>query len=169
MSKEEPEKEMTVGRVVFGLSNPQTSWGFIGTHTSLPENFFGKSLIESIEKSEKTPPDPTTTERSSTHDQEKEERWKDDIEYYSKALDRVNCHCNELFPDLPQGIDSPSYYQMGGGELIDYLRDQGILEPWALGNAQKYLLRYKLKGSPLTDLQKAIKCIQILIEEVKDE
>ena len=71
--------------------------------------------------------------------------------------------------DLPPEVDSPSYYSMGGRELIDYMRDQGILEAWALGNAQKYLLRYKLKGSPVTDLQKAIKCIQILIEEVEDE
>lgn len=54
----------------------------------------------------------------------------------------------------PKGVNHPQHYNMGKFEVID------VLEDWKLnfniGNAVKYLSRYKHKTAPITDLEKAI-------------
>ena len=44
---------------------------------------------------------------------------------------------------------------MGTIEVIDYMDSLGLSEDFCIGNAIKYLSRYKHKGKPLQDLQKA--------------
>lgn len=50
-------------------------------------------------------------------------------------------------------INHPPHYHAGKIETID------VIEAWdlgfCLGNVVKYILRHRLKGDPLTDLQKA--------------
>ena len=84
---------MTIGKVVFGPLRPNTSWGFIGTHTGLPENFFNEISSKPIKKSSKTQPDPTTIEKFSAHDQEieKARSWYKlrDSKAYQDAFNRA--------------------------------------------------------------------------------
>ena len=205
MSDEEREKEMTVGRVVFGSSKPKTFWGITDTHMALPENFYNENFKKPIKKSKEPRPDPTTTERSSTNGQERGEKTyakmahlghysrifgdmepTDDVvipcttdqqnqEVLQKIAENIKNIPEETMDawkkqwDLPPEIDSPSYYKVGTREAIDYMRDQGILTEYAIGNVMKYIMRFRHKGSPVEDLNKAIRYIQILIEEVNNE
>ncbi len=54
---------------------------------------------------------------------------------------------------LPDSVDHPPHYTIGGIEVID------VIEAWALGfhrgNAVKYIARAGRKGDELEDLRKA--------------
>lgn len=52
-------------------------------------------------------------------------------------------------------VNSPSHYNIGNIETIDYLESLNIAEDFCCGNAIKYLSRYKHKNSPLEDVKKA--------------
>lgn len=52
-------------------------------------------------------------------------------------------------------VDSPSHYNQGKIEIIDFLEDQEHL-PFHLKNAIKYICRSPFKGKPVEDLEKAI-------------
>lgn len=52
-------------------------------------------------------------------------------------------------------VNSPSHYNVGNIETIDYLESLNIAEDFCCGNAIKYLSRYKHKGTPLEDAKKA--------------
>jgi len=51
-------------------------------------------------------------------------------------------------------IESPSHYNQGKIEVIDFLEDQAHLN-FHLGNVIKYVTRADHKGFPLEDLKKA--------------
>lgn len=51
-------------------------------------------------------------------------------------------------------IHSPSHYNSGSIETIDYIEDQGL--GFHLGNAVKYISRAKHKGKEAEDIEKAI-------------
>ena len=169
MSKEEHEKDWQLSKAELDSLRQKISWGFTSTHTDLPENFYGENLATHTRKSNKTPPDPTTTERSSTRTQER--GGPTDAEDCGGEYYRVEDKIAQDWYDfeLPEEIGSPSYYTVGTREAIDYMRDQGILTEYAIGNVIKYIMRFRHKGTPIDDLNKAIRYIQILIEEVEDE
>ena len=69
-------------------------------------------------------------------------------------------------------VESPSHYNNGSIECIDYLKDNmpfdnyiGYLE----GNMKKYLHRWRYKKKPLEDLKKAQWYLNRLIKELSDE
>ena len=64
---------------------------------------------------------------------------------------------------LGEAVNHPSHYNQGNIEVIDYIEDIGIGEDFCAGNAIKYLSRYKYKGKPLEDLEKAKWYIERLI------
>lgn len=51
-------------------------------------------------------------------------------------------------------IKGPTYYQRGGIQVWDFIRDQGL--NFHLGNAIKYICRAGYKDSAIQDLDKAI-------------
>ena len=68
-------------------------------------------------------------------------------------------------------VNSPAHYKYGKKETIDVIRDcmtgdeyHGYLK----GNVLKYVSRYKFKGEPLQDLEKAQWYLNRLVKEVKD-
>ena len=70
-------------------------------------------------------------------------------------------------------VSHPKHYNSGNIETIDYINDLGIAEEFCIGNAIKYISRYKHKGSPIQDLKKAkwylTYVIDILSEEINDK
>jgi hypothetical protein len=72
---------------------------------------------------------------------------------------------------LGYSVESPSHYNNGKVECIDYLKDNmpfdnylGYLE----GNTKKYLHRWRYKKKPLEDLKKAQWYLNRLIQELDD-
>ena len=65
-------------------------------------------------------------------------------------------------------VDHPNHYNKGKIETIEYLKDMGIAEDFCIGNAIKYISRYKHKEKPVEDLKKARwyldYCIKLLEE-----
>lgn len=68
-----------------------------------------------------------------------------------------------------ESIDHPSHYNTGGFlETIEVLRDWGIAEDFCVGNAIKYISRYKHKGNPVEDLKKARWYLDYLIKMLEN-
>lgn len=58
-------------------------------------------------------------------------------------------------PEPPKEmVNSPAHYNSGKIEVIDYIEDQNL--GFNLGNCIKYISRSSHKGSPITDLKKAL-------------
>jgi hypothetical protein len=73
--------------------------------------------------------------------------------------------------DKGDSVESPSHYNSGAIECIEYLKDNmpfdnyvGYLE----GNMKKYLHRWRYKKKPLEDLKKAQWYLNRLIKELDD-
>lgn len=64
---------------------------------------------------------------------------------------RTDCPQKNV-PVEPDPVN-PSHYQQGGLEAIDVIEAFGL--GFCVGNALKYILRYRFKGTPLEDLKKA--------------
>lgn len=69
-------------------------------------------------------------------------------------------------------VNKPKHYNHGEIECLDYLKDNmdtqmylGYLE----GNTKKYLHRWRYKGKPLEDLQKAQFYLGRLIQELGED
>ena len=68
-------------------------------------------------------------------------------------------------------VDSPSHYKHGKKETIEVIRDcmtNDEYHGYLKGNVLKYVSRYKFKGEPLEDLQKAHWYLNRLIKEVSN-
>ena len=68
-------------------------------------------------------------------------------------------------------VDSPSHYKHGKKETIEVIRDcmtNDEYHGYLKGNVLKYVSRYKFKGEPLEDLQKANWYLNRLIKEVSN-
>lgn len=98
---------------------------------------------------------------------------EEDIEYdmyYSPAeWEELVKESNTMKGD---SVESPSHYNAGKIECIEYLKDNipfenylGYLE----GNTKKYLHRWRYKKKPLEDLKKAQWYLNRLIKELDDE
>jgi hypothetical protein len=59
-------------------------------------------------------------------------------------------------------VKHPKHYTQGSIEVWDFITDQGM--DYLTGNAVKYLSRYRHKGNPLQDLEKAQAYVAKLIE-----
>ena len=68
-------------------------------------------------------------------------------------------------------VHSPSHYMHGKKETIDVIRDameNDEYHGYLKGNVLKYVSRYKFKGEPLEDLQKAQWYLNRLVKEVSN-
>ncbi len=68
-------------------------------------------------------------------------------------------------------VESPSHYNNGTVECIDYLKDNMPLDNYLgylEGNTKKYLHRWRYKKKPLEDLKKAQWYLNRLIKELED-
>ena len=61
----------------------------------------------------------------------------------------------------------PEHYNSGKIEVIDFIESLGIDEDFCIGNAIKYISRYKHKGDPVGDLKKAKWYIEYLINKLE--
>lgn len=66
-----------------------------------------------------------------------------------------------------EAVDHPKHYNMGSLEVIEVLKDWGMLNDFCLGNAIKYIARARHKGKFTEDLKKAIWYLQYAIGEGK--
>ena len=68
-------------------------------------------------------------------------------------------------------VHSPDHYKHGKKETIEVIRDcmtSDEYHGYLKGNVLKYVSRYKFKGEPLEDLQKANWYLNRLIKEVSN-
>lgn len=75
---------------------------------------------------------------------------------------------DEMFTIVNDAVKRPSHYMLEDGtEVKNHIRsilgDEGF-KSWAIGNAIKYVSRYKDKGKPIQDLKKAQENIQMVID-----
>lgn len=78
----------------------------------------------------------------------------------------------EMF-DMENAVKQPSHYMLEDGtEVKNHIRsilgDEGF-KSWAIGNAIKYVSRYKDKGKPTQDLKKAQENIQMVIDVLGEQ
>ena len=71
--------------------------------------------------------------------------------------------------EITNSVNHPSHYNQGDIECIDAIKAAvtGLppYESFVIGNAIKYIWRYKYKNNPAEDLNKAIWYIEKAIEE----
>ena len=89
---------------------------------------------------------------------------------YTKKMDHGNdiTFENEIKYD---NVNAPAHYLHGKKETIDVIRDcmeSDEYHGYLKGNVLKYVSRYKFKGEPLEDLQKANWYLNRLIKEVSN-
>ena len=65
-------------------------------------------------------------------------------------------------------VDHPDHYNTGKIEVIDYIKDLGLAEDFCIGNAIKYISRYKHKDNPSEDLKKAIWYLNYLLKTLEE-
>jgi len=70
---------------------------------------------------------------------------------------------------MSNSVDHPKHYNSGKIETIEYLKDMGIAEDFCIGNAIKYISRYKHKGRPEEDLEKAVWYLNYVIKLLKSK
>jgi len=66
-------------------------------------------------------------------------------------------------------VNHPEHYNSGNIEVIDFIKSLDMHEDFCVGNAIKYLSRYKYKGNPIEDLKKAKWYIDYLIRQLEKE
>ena len=74
----------------------------------------------------------------------------------------VNSNTSEIVKE----VNHPEHYTQGEIECIDYIEDKDM--NYRIGNAIKYLTRYRDKGTPVKDLEKAIWYINREIDKIKE-
>ena len=72
---------------------------------------------------------------------------------------------------MTDNVNSPAHYLKGKKETIEVIQD-GMTDDeyhgYLKGNVLKYVSRYKFKGEPLQDLEKAQWYLNRLVKEVKN-
>lgn len=72
---------------------------------------------------------------------------------------------------MPDNVNSPSHYTVGGIETLDFIKAKltpEMFEGYCIGNVIKYVSRYRYKGG-VEDLKKARWYLTELIAEETDE
>lgn len=106
--------------------------------------------------------DPVDDERiqSATSIKEISEQTKKQVDNTAQeSADKIKLSqaVDEMMEMVPDNINHPAHYTTGSIEVIDYLQDKmpdKMFEGFCVGNALKYLSRYKHKGG-VEDLKKA--------------
>lgn len=77
--------------------------------------------------------------------------------------------CGATVPavEVHDEIAKPRHYNSGNIEVWDFIQDQDMC--YLSGNVVKYISRYRHKGTPLKDLQKARAYLDKLIAEVEKD
>lgn len=90
----------------------------------------------------------------------------------AELIEKLNIEENKRLIDetfeVENAVKRPSHYMLEDGtEVKNHIRsilgDDGF-KSWAIGNAIKYVSRYKDKGNPIQDLKKAQENIQMVID-----
>lgn len=84
-----------------------------------------------------------------------------------------NGEAERNFEMTEDAVKRPSHYMLEDGtEVKNHIRsvlgDEGF-KSWAIGNAIKYVSRYKDKGKPIQDLKKAQENIQMVIDVLGEQ
>lgn len=90
--------------------------------------------------------------------------WEDELTLWESMVNAA------VLP--PDPVTEPEHYKAGvpeGVEVIDIIREQGLLFEFSLGNAIKYVLRAKYKGALKQDLRKARQYLDWAIESAPEE
>ena len=66
-------------------------------------------------------------------------------------------------------VNHPDHYNTGKIEVIDFIKDLGMAKDFCIGNAIKYIARYKHKQNPTEDIKKAIWYLEYLVEILESE
>ena len=82
--------------------------------------------------------------------------------YYSVQNKEFTKKEKELLAE--QKVNHPKHYNTGSMETIVFLTELGLTQDFCLGNAIKYLSRYRYKGKPVEDLRKALWYVEYLIK-----
>ena len=90
--------------------------------------------------------------------------------------DDLKCYeCEDCNPTTPKydPVNQPPHYLLSGGvQCIDYMRQvlglQGFID-YCHGNVIKYQHRYKYKGKPVEDMEKAQYYLNKMIEAMKEK
>lgn len=75
-----------------------------------------------------------------------------------------------FFKNVNDEVNSPKHYLQGKRETIEVIQDYMTRDEFVgylKGNILKYVGRFKFKGKPLQDLEKAKWYLEKLIKEVK--
>lgn len=103
------------------------------------------------------------------------------IAFWDGVCNSSDCITNWKGPQVGRGekvvgwdgdkVNSPSHYNQGSIECIDYIRE--VLTPegfisYCQGNVQKYLHRWRDKDEPLQDLEKAHVYLGWMVETYKE-
>lgn len=92
----------------------------------------------------------------------------------SEAIEMLsNVESENSFKITGDAVKRPSHYMLEDGtEVKNHIRsilgDDGF-KSWAIGNAIKYVSRYKDKGNPIQDLKKAQENIQMVIDVLGEQ
>ena len=81
----------------------------------------------------------------------------------------LGAEVNDIIFDRDDNVHSPAHYKYGKKETIEVIRDcmtEDEYHGYLKGNVLKYVARYKFKGEPLEDLQKAQWYLNRLVKEV---
>ncbi len=70
-----------------------------------------------------------------------------------------------LVPVALEAVNHPKHYNQGKIEAIDFIEDQEF--NFSVGNAVKYICRYRWKGTPVQDMEKAIWYLQRELNRMK--
>ena len=95
----------------------------------------------------------------------------------AELIEKLNIEENKRLIDemfeVEDAVKRPSHYMLEDGtEVKNHIRsilgDDGF-KSWAIGNAIKYVSRYKDKGKPIQDLKKAQENIQMVIDVLGEQ
>ena len=95
----------------------------------------------------------------------------------AELIEKLNIEENKRLIDemfeVENAVKRPSHYMLEDGtEVKNHIRsiigDDGF-KSWAIGNAIKYVSRYKDKGKPIQDLKKAQENIQMVIDVLGEQ
>lgn len=68
---------------------------------------------------------------------------------------------------MSEKVNHPKHYNYGQIEVIDIIKDAGILRGFCIGNVLKYVLRAEHKGKEVEDLKKARWYLDYWISELE--
>ena len=78
---------------------------------------------------------------------------------------KMNPTIPALVPVALEAVNHPKHYNQGKIEAIEFIEDQEF--NFNVGNTVKYLCRYRFKGTPIQDLEKALWYLQRELNRMK--